>query len=62
MRLPLPRRAAFAIAGTLAAWGHPRMGLFVMLAFAAYLRPQEAFRLAGRHLVPPVAHLGQAPT
>ncbi|CAK0824461.1 unnamed protein product [Prorocentrum cordatum] len=62
MRLPLPRRAAFAIAGTLAAWGHPRMGLFVMLSFAAYLRPQEAIRLAGRHLVPPVAHLGQAPT
>ncbi|CAK0810182.1 unnamed protein product, partial [Prorocentrum cordatum] len=62
MRLPLPRRAAFAIAGALAAWGQPRMGLFVMLSFAAYLRPQEAFRLAGRHLVPPVAHLGQAPT
>ena len=62
MRLPLPRRVAFAIAGTLAAWGFPRMGLFVMLSFVGYLRPQEAFRLEGRHLVPPVAHLGAAPT
>ncbi|CAK0826240.1 unnamed protein product, partial [Prorocentrum cordatum] len=62
MRLPLPRRAALAIAGTMASWGQPRMGLFIMVSFVAYLRPQEAFRLAGRHLVPPVAHLGQAPT
>ncbi|CAK0837954.1 unnamed protein product [Prorocentrum cordatum] len=62
MRWPLPRGAACALAGARAARGQPRICLFVRALFVAYLRPQGALWLAGRHLAPPLAHSGQAPT
>jgi len=53
MRLPLPRAAAFALAGSLRHLGFPRMCLWVVITFVAYLRPHEAFLLRGKHLVAP---------
>ncbi|CAK0815637.1 unnamed protein product [Prorocentrum cordatum] len=50
-RLPLPRAAALAAAGMLLAIGQLRMGVWVCLTFACYLRPIECFRLLGRHVV-----------
>ena len=53
MRLPLPRAAAFALAGCLRHLGFPRMCMWVVITFVAYLRPHEAFLLRGKHLVAP---------
>eukprot|EP00973_Karenia_brevis_P041867 5795432-Karenia_brevis.AAC.1 len=53
-RLPMPKFMAYAIAGMLAARNQHSMAVWVILAFAAYLRPSEAMRLVGRSLVRPV--------
>ncbi|CAK0890227.1 unnamed protein product, partial [Prorocentrum cordatum] len=59
MRLPLPRAAAFALAGCLRHLGFPRMCLWVVITFVAYLRPHEAFLLRGKHLVAPKVVAGR---
>ena len=60
MRLPLPRAAAFAIAGVMMSRGKNRMAGWVILAFICYLRPHECMALLAGHLVPPVAAAGTA--
>ncbi|CAK0850396.1 unnamed protein product, partial [Prorocentrum cordatum] len=53
MRLPIPRPAALAIVGVLLARRQIPFAIFVVLSFAGYLRPSEAFHLRGRSLAPP---------
>ncbi|CAK0845134.1 unnamed protein product, partial [Prorocentrum cordatum] len=52
-RLPLPRRVVFALAGLLVHDGSPRLAICILVMFASYLRPGEAAKLRGRHLIPP---------
>ena len=59
MRLPLPRAAAMALAGCLRHLGFPRMCLWVVITFVAYLRPHESFLLRGKHLVAPKVAAGR---
>ncbi|CAK0857394.1 unnamed protein product, partial [Prorocentrum cordatum] len=59
MRPPLSRAAALALAGCLRHLGHPRMCIWVALAFIAYLRPLETFQLRGSHLVAPKIAAGR---
>ncbi|CAK0788029.1 unnamed protein product, partial [Prorocentrum cordatum] len=53
MRLPLPRVAMFAIAGALLPQGRLAEATFARIAFAACLRPSEAYRLAAASLIAP---------
>ncbi|CAK0896163.1 unnamed protein product, partial [Prorocentrum cordatum] len=57
-RLPLPRRVAFAIAGVLLRDEHSRLAICILVMFACYLRPGEAAKLRGRHLIAPSASAG----
>ena len=57
-RLPLPRPAVYAIAGWLISHGQLGMACWVVLAFAAYLRPAEAQGLTRESLVPPAPAAG----
>ncbi|CAK0911133.1 unnamed protein product, partial [Prorocentrum cordatum] len=57
-RLPLPRRVVFAIAGVLLRDGHSRLAICIFVMFACYLRPGEAAKLRGRHLIAPSASAG----
>ena len=57
MRLPLPRVGMLAIVGYLIAMGQAPMAVFVRLAFDAYLRPNECYRLTPNSLVPPAGAL-----
>jgi hypothetical protein len=59
-RLPLPKCVAMAIAGLLIEAGRPSMAAWVAVVFVTYLRPGEAFKLKGRHLVPPSPAAGAA--
>ena len=52
-RLPVPRLLALAIAGYLGMTGLAGMAGYVILVFVCYLRPGEAMRLLGRHLIRP---------
>ena len=52
-RLPLPRRVVFALAGLLIHDGFPRLAICILVMFVSYLRPGEAAKLRGRHLIPP---------
>eukprot|EP00973_Karenia_brevis_P019905 2730343-Karenia_brevis.AAC.1 len=56
-RLPMPKFMAYAIAGMLALRSQSSMAVWILLTFAAYLRPSESMRLVGRSLVPPVPML-----
>ncbi|CAK0811879.1 unnamed protein product, partial [Prorocentrum cordatum] len=53
MRLPLPRVAMFAIVGVLLSQGLLSQAVFVRIAFDAYLRPSEAYRLTAASLIAP---------
>ncbi|CAK0846173.1 unnamed protein product [Prorocentrum cordatum] len=57
-RLPLPRRVVFAIAGVLLRDGRSRLAICILVMFACYLRPGEAAKLRGRHLIAPSASAG----
>ncbi|CAK0867123.1 unnamed protein product, partial [Prorocentrum cordatum] len=57
-RLPLPRPAVYAIAGWLISHGQLGMACWVVLAFAAYLRPAEAQGLTHESLAPPAPAAG----
>ncbi|CAK0908584.1 unnamed protein product, partial [Prorocentrum cordatum] len=57
-RLPLPRRVVFAIAGVLLRDGRSRLAICVLVMFACCLRPGEAAKLRGRHLIAPSASAG----
>jgi len=57
-RLPLPRRVVFALAGLLIHDGYPRLAICILVMFVSYLRPGEAAKLHGRHLISPSAAAG----
>ena len=60
MRLPLPRPAIMAVLGVLLSRGQVEIALFILMSFAAYLRPSEAARLQGHSLAPPNTASGAA--
>ena len=52
-RLPPPRRVAYAVAGILLRDGRWRLAICILVMFVSYLRPGEAAKLHGRHLISP---------
>lgn len=54
-RLPIPWQAVYAIAGVLAFQGFGAMSAGVVIAFHAYLRPSELFKLISCCIIAPVA-------
>jgi len=51
-RLPLPWEIVALIAARLIDMGQLRAAMYVLITFAGYLRPSEALRAQGAHLIP----------